>query len=62
MSRTALSAPAVLALVLTAGRSACEEGEDARLLLGIADSGGTDDELMDVTGPGFPDPAEDVSP
>ncbi len=62
MSRTALSAPAVLALVLTAGCSAYEQGEDARLFLGIADSGGTDDELVDVTGPGFPDPAEDVSP
>ena len=28
-----------------------EEGEDARLFLGIANSGGTDDTLVDVTGP-----------
>ncbi|SNS87703.1 Copper(I)-binding protein [Geodermatophilus saharensis] len=36
-----------------------EEGEDARLFLGIANSGGTDDELVDVTGPGFADAVDD---
>jgi hypothetical protein len=36
-----------------------EEGEDARLFLGIANSGGTADELVDVTGPGFADAVDD---
>lgn len=37
---------------------AYEEGEDARLFLGIANSGGVDDELVDVTGP-FADAVDD---
>jgi copper(I)-binding protein len=32
-----------------------EEGEDARLFLGIANSGNTDDALLDVRGPDFAD-------
>ena len=32
-----------------------DEGEDARLFLGIANSGTTDDALVDVTGPDFAD-------
>ncbi len=32
-----------------------EEGEDARLYLGIANSGDTGDVLLEVTGPGFAD-------
>ena len=32
-----------------------EEGEDARLFLGIANSGSADDVLVDVTGPDFAD-------
>lgn len=32
-----------------------EEGEDARLFLGIANTGSTDDDLLDVRGPDFAD-------
>jgi len=34
-----------------------EEGEDARLFLGIANTGTTDDDLLDVRGPDFADAA-----
>ena len=34
-----------------------EEGEDARLFLGIANTGRTDDDLLDVRGPDFADAA-----
>jgi len=36
---------------------AYEEGEDARLFLGIANTGTADDDLVDVTGPHFADAA-----
>ena len=95
MSRTAVAAPAALAIVLVGACTAeaplstpgpevtggaigpdeavtgdlsvlqvqleypldgvYEEGEDARLFLGIANSGSADDVLVDVTGPDFAD-------